>query len=218
VSLLLILVIGYFATRWLDEPVVRLANRFGAWVAGNPAPEPPVVPEHVEHKTEAVAPLSPGAFRWTMLGALGAIAILGTLLLHRDAKAFAPEPVQTEPTFKASSAWGSFLTTGVLGHRSGKEDLLFHTEEEAEPSVIVELHRAMTVRRVVVTNSTDCCSERVIPLAIDVKTGPNAWKTVAQNDGNFVTWEAEFAPTTTRAVRLHVPRRTMLHLYDIRIE
>lgn len=132
------------------------------------------------------------------------------------ALALRPSNLAARAAWKASSAHRGYATQGTMGAtRHGS--LLFHTEEEASPSVELDLGAERTVHDVEVINRSDCCAERSIPLVIEVSLDQKTWAEVARNDDGFSLWKARFPPRKARHVRLRVDRRSMLHLEDVRI-
>ena len=93
----------------------------------------------------------------------------------------------------------------------------FHTLDEENPWLMIDLGGKYSVKRVQVINRTDCCPERAAPLAIEVSTDKKTWKTVAQRNDSFSTWDATFASSQARHVRIRALRRTMLHLSSVRV-
>lgn len=93
----------------------------------------------------------------------------------------------------------------------------FHTADEENPWVVVELAGKPSISRVEIANRTDCCAERAAPLVIEVSTDKKNWKTVAQRNDGFTTWDAKFPSTQARHVRVRALRRTILHLSGIRV-
>jgi hypothetical protein len=93
--------------------------------------------------------------------------------------------------------------------------LMFHTTNEAEPWVVIDLGAVERVRRIEVDNRPDCCQDRAVPLVAEVSTDRKSWRQVARRDSDFSTWIAKFPRTSARYVRLRAPRTTMLHLAKV---
>jgi hypothetical protein len=93
----------------------------------------------------------------------------------------------------------------------------FHTADEENPWLMIDLGGKYPVKRVQVVNRTDCCPERVAPLAIEVSTDKKNWKIVAQRKDSFSTWDATFPSAQARHVRIRALRRTMLHLSSVKV-
>lgn len=93
----------------------------------------------------------------------------------------------------------------------------FHTQDEENPWLMIDLGGKYPVKRVQVLNRTDCCPERAVPLVIEVSTNKKSWKVVAQRSESFRTWDATFASAEARHVRVRSLRRTMLHLAGVRV-
>ena len=120
----------------------------------------------------------------------------------RASSTFAPEPGCTSPS-----------------QHCANENFFVCTEEQVNPWVEFELDAEMDISRVEVTNRTDCsvCSARAIPLIVEVSTDRKSFTEVARQPKDFETWTAEFKPVRAHWVRLRVPRKTFLHLKQVRI-
>lgn len=93
--------------------------------------------------------------------------------------------------------------------------MLFHTENENNPWVELDLGAPKKIRTIEVINRTDCCSERAVPLVVEGSNDRKLWTPIARRDTEFTTWTATFAPRVVRYVKLSVPRTTPFHLRDI---
>jgi hypothetical protein len=102
-------------------------------------------------------------------------------------------------------------------HCNTDKAYFFHTQEEANPWLEIDLLRSESFSAVRVINRQDCCTERVAPLVVEVSRDHETWRTVASNHTAFDNWKASFAPVTARWVRFRVARRSHLHLFDVRV-
>ena len=93
----------------------------------------------------------------------------------------------------------------------------FHTQEEQNPWLEIDLGTPHHISGVKVSNREDCCSERAVPLVIEVSTDHQAYKQVARRDKDFNTWRASFAPVDARWVRLRAAKKTSLHLDHVQV-
>jgi hypothetical protein len=93
----------------------------------------------------------------------------------------------------------------------------FHTAEEDNPWLEIDLGAPQTFSAVRVKNRTDCCRDRTTPLVVEVSDNHKDWKTVATRPTTFTSWKAEFDAVHARWVRLRATRRTMLHLSEVRV-
>ena len=123
-------------------------------------------------------------------------------------------------TWTASSgfAWDHWPRSGSLrGH--GMYGLLFHTEEEDRPWLRVDLGGEHELHHVILTNRSDCCGDRAVPLEVEVSLDGASWQKVATRQEPFETWTIDLPPQTrARYVRLQVQRRTLFHLRDVVID
>jgi hypothetical protein len=93
----------------------------------------------------------------------------------------------------------------------------FHTSEEDEPWLEIDLGASQNFSAVRVKNRTDCCRDRATPLIVEVSEDHERWKTVATRPSPFTSWRADFEPERARWVRLRAARRTILHLSEVRV-
>jgi hypothetical protein len=118
--------------------------------------------------------------------------------------------------WEASSAWGPFPRTGVMTGEA-PIDGRFHTNDEQDPWVRLDLGEARRVHAIRIENRTNCCKERAIPLAIELSVDGERWKIVGYRRVLFDTFRQEFAAQQARYVRLRVDRRSLLHLRRISV-
>ena len=120
-------------------------------------------------------------------------------------------------------AWRTSSTYGGVGCRSPLQScsegagFFFHTLEEEKPWIELDLGSPELVSAVRLDNRSDCCSERAVPLAIEVSTDQKRFSEVSRRSENFDSWRAEFEPVPARYVRVRALRRTLLHLSRIRV-
>jgi hypothetical protein len=100
----------------------------------------------------------------------------------------------------------------------GGEDFFFHTAEELEPWLEIDLGAPQTIRGVRIDNRKDCCAERGRPLVVEVSRDQRDWKRVARKEESFRSWLAHFEPAVGRWVRIRIDRRRdFLHLSRVRV-
>lgn len=118
----------------------------------------------------------------------------------------------------ASSAEVGYVSSGRgFAPPDFKIPAFFHTTEQPSPSITFDLDRIVDVRAVTVVNRGDCCGDRAVPLLVEVSENNLSWREVTRRTTDFHRWEARFAPTSARWVRLRVPRPTRLHLESVAI-
>jgi F5/8 type C domain len=140
--------------------------------------------------------------------AAGAFWVRGTLRERSDLAVGRP--------WRASSQMASVCTSPAQ-QCSAAAGYFFHTTEERNPWIEFDLGAVHQLSRVQVDNRKDCCTERAIPLAVEVSTDHERWHQVARQDAEFATWDAPVAPVQGRWVRLRALSRTYLHLDRVRI-
>jgi hypothetical protein len=99
----------------------------------------------------------------------------------------------------------------------GCADLLFHTNQEDGPWVEFDLGASKKIHVIDVGNRPDCCEERAVPLIAEISTDRITWREIGRQDKDFSRWKLKFPPTTTRYVRLRVPRQTYFGFADVAI-
>jgi hypothetical protein len=98
-----------------------------------------------------------------------------------------------------------------------RSNFFFHTKEENEPWVRLDLGETTTVSAVSIENRQDCCAERALPLVVEVSTDGKSFREVARRSEGFQSWKAKFAPVDARFVRARVEGKSMLHLNRFRV-
>jgi hypothetical protein len=118
--------------------------------------------------------------------------------------------------WSTSSAWSGFPQSGTLGQH-GAYGLLFHTEEEDNPWVVVDLRKTRTIREVLVRNRADVDSDRGLPLVLELGGQDRQFGAVSTRTAPFDVWDVKFTARPARYVRLRAQGRTILHLREIQI-
>jgi hypothetical protein len=148
-----------------------------------------------------------------------ALVLVAVLVAISSAKAWREASADLAP----GKAWRTSSTHGKYGCRSPLQrcgespHFFFHTKEESEPWVEIDLGSPERVSAVRIDNREDCCSERAVPLLVEVSTDRKRYEQVARRDTAFKSWRAEFTPVPVRFVRVRAPGRTSLHLARVRV-
>lgn len=148
-----------------------------------------------------------------------ALALLLPLLL---VVAFGGRLLFGDRELSAGKPWttSSSAMTCDPEHKScggAETSILFHTAEDAEPWFEIDLGQVQELTRIEVTNRSDCCPERAVPLIVEVSLDKLAYRTVARKFSVFGRWSQRFTPTRGRYVRFRVARRSFLHLEQARV-
>jgi hypothetical protein len=164
-------------------------------------------------------------------------ARLGRLLLQRTVRTFGALAIllalvttlfvviqrsRLQPDLAAGKPWrasSSYETCKPQEHTCGsaRTDIFFHTVEEQEPWVEIDLKAPAGFSVVEVTNRSDCCPDRAVPLVVEVSNDQQKWREVARRTDTFAEWRAKFKPQKARYVRLRALRRTLLHLEKVAV-
>jgi hypothetical protein len=180
------------AQRWLRPAIERASERFSS------------VPDLRARRALRLYPALV-----TLFGGL----LLVTTLVARAVRG--PDLAAARP-WRASS---SLYTCNPSARQCGgvTTAIFFHTREEQEPWVEIDLQSVTRISRVEVDNRSDGGAERAVPLIVEVSTDGAKYTKVAERWELFSTWEAKFEPIEARYVRLRSPRQTMLHLERVSV-
>ena len=154
------------------------------------------------------------SLRW-LAGALLVLGLLNFVLIFPDLWAARRDLAVGKP-WVASSTWGGGCES-PLQECPGDGNYFVHTQPENEPWFELDLRSPQTISGVQVVNRVDCCTERAVPLVLEVSTDHKKWREVIRSTQPFREWKASFASVTARWVRLRIPKYGTLHLKRVRI-
>jgi hypothetical protein len=98
-----------------------------------------------------------------------------------------------------------------------RTDILFHTNNEANPWFQYDLGEREALSGLTVVNRQDELQARAVPLVVEVSDDGASWREVARQPTVFSTWEPRFAPVEARFVRLRVDGTSALHLERVEV-
>lgn len=93
-------------------------------------------------------------------------------------------------------------------------NVFFHTNEEDNPWWEVNLGAPTQFAHIEIENRSDCCTERVVPLVVEVSDDEKSWREIGRKKDVFSTWTLN-APARATYVRLRVAKRSFLHLGSV---
>jgi hypothetical protein len=127
-----------------------------------------------------------------------------------------PPDLLAGKTWRASSSYKNYnpATRIVDGNST---ELFFHTNEESSPWVEFDLGPPALIRSFTIKNRSDCCSERAVPLVVEVSQDQSHWKEVARRNEDFRQWTSKITPQNARYVRIRALRKTWLHLENVHV-
>jgi hypothetical protein len=96
-------------------------------------------------------------------------------------------------------------------------EFFFHTGEESNPWLEIDLGKSLEFSGTEVVNRKDCCEERAVPLIVEASDNHAAFRELSRREDAFETWRAHFAPVHARWLRIRAPRTTYLHLRAVRV-
>ena len=148
------------------------------------------------------------AQRWARFA--GVLAVLLALGLGIRQLSLGPNLAAGKP-FRTSSSWAGCASDPPC------PALMFHTDDQDNPWVEIDLGSAKTIRRIEINNRTDCCSERAIPAVVEVSVDRTKWTQVGRREDEFRSWAIKFQPRSARYVKVSVPRRSTFHLKSVAV-
>jgi hypothetical protein len=148
-------------------------------------------------------------------------ALLVTLGLVLGGAVLAVRAVQG-PDLALGRPWrasSSLFACNVAARQCGgvPTAIFFHTRDEENPWLEIDLEGVRRFGRVEVDNRSDGGAERAVPLILEVSTDGKNYRQLAERTQLFSNWVAKFPATEARYVRLRAPRRTMLHLERVSV-
>jgi hypothetical protein len=144
--------------------------------------------------------------RWWRVSLVALVVVIAALGVRK--LVLGPNMLSDKP-FRLSSSWSGCAAD------SGCQALLFHTEHETNPWVEFDLGAPKTFHRLDVTNRSDCCGERAVPMIAEISSDRVTWKELGRKDSEFSTWTLKFPPKTARYLKLRVTRFSAFHLKDV---
>jgi hypothetical protein len=144
---------------------------------------------------------------WVGLG-LGAIVVLG--LITMVVLALLPRPAYESFVWRSSSGVAGFGREGKLSDH-GVSDLVFHTDQELNPWVMIDMLQQREISQVILKNRADCCPDRGLPMVVEV-IGDSGFAEVGRTAALFDTWKLDFSPRRARYVRIRAESVTVIQL------
>jgi hypothetical protein len=118
-------------------------------------------------------------------------------------------------------AWKSSSSMG--GCRSPQQSCsesplyFFHTAEEDDPWLEIDLGAKQFVSAVRLLNRNDCCPDRAVPLVVELSDDREKWREVARRTESFINLRLDFRQESARYVRVRALKKTWLHLRAVRV-
>jgi hypothetical protein len=149
----------------------------------------------------------------------GVVVLIGLGLVGKYLKERYDLTRDLAPTasWKASSLYPECWCESPAQSCESCPNFFFHTQQEEHPNIVFDLHRIQPLSAIVVENRRDCCSDRGLPLIVEVSSDEQNWKTVAKRRDEFATWRESFPTEHVRWVRLSVGKPGFLHLAAVRL-
>jgi hypothetical protein len=154
------------------------------------------------------------SLRW-VFGAMLAITVVAFCLVVPDVWTARRDLAVGKP-WAASSVWGGGCDS-PLQECPGDGNYFVHTQPENEPWFELDLGSVQGISGAQVVNRLDCCTERAVPLVLEVSTDHKKWREVIRSTQPFREWKPSFAKVSARWVRLRIPKYGTLHLKRVRI-
>jgi hypothetical protein len=144
---------------------------------------------------------------------IAVVLLVGSALSPSLRSRLFPHDLAAGKPWHASSA--DFGLPGNGLGPSSKDEVFFHTADENNPFVEIDLGAKHTVRNVLVENRPTF-RERALPLNVEIFDGA-AWQLVAQRRAAFSTWKYDIGPVQTQRVRFLRPGSGCFHLKRVSI-
>jgi hypothetical protein len=153
------------------------------------------------------------AQRVVRVGGLGLLLLALAVVSRPLARALETDLAQGKP-WRASSNGHAACTSPAQECGS---TFFFHTKSERKPWVEIDLGAPLQFSALRVRNRSDCCTERAVPLVVEVSDDAQTFRPIAETTTNFQTWTPEFEPVRARYVRLRASGSTILHLSGVSV-
>lgn len=150
-------------------------------------------------------------------GLLALVAVAFSSINYAMAAAEERRDLAINKPWRTSSIYANLGCTSPVQQCSESPDFFFHTREESNAWLEIDLGVPSTFSQLRVINRRDCCFERAVPLIVEVSNTQENFHEVARRTSSFSSWLASFPPTKARYVRLRTPSRNSLHLAQVRV-
>jgi hypothetical protein len=157
--------------------------------------------------------------RWLRIGITAAalLAVPVTLLVQRQAISGPNLALDRPVTMSSKYAEGNVGRDPSAVVDGDRQNLGFHTDRGGPQHVTIDLGAKKEIRSVVVYNRTECCSNKAVPLRIEVSKNGRRYRRVAERSRDFEVWEATFSSTAARYVRLVSSSGDYFHLAEVEV-
>jgi hypothetical protein len=146
--------------------------------------------------------------RWSRIGV---VVVTCAVLVFGVRKLVEP------PNLAAGKPWRTSSALPECTAPNKCADLLFHTLPQDNPWVDFDLGAPLSIHQVEITNRSDCCAERAVPLIIETSLDDKQWTEAARQEAQFSTWTAKFPARRARYVRARLPHNGVLHFEGVAI-
>jgi len=175
-----------------------------------------LVARRMKEAAEPIRDLAWGA-AWLVLTLLFAAALLvgASCAVSASARAyFFPPDLAALARWQTSTTYPGGPQSGLGAGSPGP--LFFHTLEQQDASIVLTFQRTVAIRRVRITNRSDCCQERALPLNVET-LGPKGHRLLCQRRSPFDRWTCDADGVRTQALRIRHPGTGTLHLARIEV-
>src|SRR5262249_11325021 len=120
-----------------------------------------------------------------------AATVLGLVLVSAVSAAVVHFASGPRYRWQASSAGWGYPAAGTL---DGREDrpVLFHTDQQWDPWVLIDLLEPRVIDKIVIENRIDCCRERTVPLVVEALDENMGAIRIGRTDAPFSKWIVQF--------------------------
>jgi hypothetical protein len=167
-----------------------------------------------------VDPRSPRQLKLTRAARLAAAPIgAGVIVAWLTLRILSPPNVARDKPVRGSSTdWSTTAAGAVDGEKNGRFG--FHTHEEDQPWLIIDLERSHPIGSVKVFGRGDCCFDQSIPLALEVSDDGVSFRMIGERTEPFSEsepWVFTPTPVVARFIRLRTERHSVLVVSEVEV-
>jgi hypothetical protein len=146
----------------------------------------------------------------------GVVLLLSVLAYWMSERSRGPDLAVGKAWRTSSMAPGCPLGESRMcfGYRT---DIFFHTKNESNPWLLVDLGKLETFSQALIVNRSDCCRDAANPLVLEVSDDGVNFRRVSGRTKKFSRILLKFQPQTARYVRIRADKQTALHLERVSI-
>ncbi len=156
--------------------------------------------------------------RWSRVSVLSLILVVAAGLgTHWLIKRYGPQDLALHRPVTVSSQYPGQGTDHTLLVDGDTENLGFHTENNGQQWVIIDLGKVYPIHEIVVYNRADGYQERAVPLKVQVSNDNKHYTQIAERKKTFDKWTVKGLHAEGRYVRLENTPPNYFHLAEVEV-